>query len=518
MTSLGELKRTGGSHLNIYTKSSWGETFMPTSPALPFWSIALDRNSPVSLQEQIVRYFREAVVSHRLKPGSRVPSSRTFSTDHGVARITVVQAYEQLVAEGYLVPRAGAGMFVADSAPELYLRAASAEPFIRAVTPTSTRVVSQRRLPSPPMAPFDVLPLAIGAPDVDYFPWAHWTTISTRVQQERPTELLVYGDARGLAELREAIAEYLGASRGIACMPEQILVVSGSQQGLDLTARALARPGEAAWFEEPGYPRGRLAFEAAGLGIVPIPVDDQGINVTIGTQIAPDARLALVSPTHQYPMGVTMSLKRRLALLQWAECANSWILEDDYDGEYRYSGRPLAPLHVLDRGSRVLYLGTFSKILAPSLRVGYLILPPDLVDRFAALKSASDHHTSGLIQRTLARFIREGRLSSHLKRMRVVYARRRATLIAALEQEAAGLLTMNLVPEAGLHLVAKLIVDVDDVAASRRALEYRVRATALSSFYAQDKRERGFVLGFGGTREGDMIQAVRLLVRAIGAK
>lgn len=492
---------------------------MPTSSAPPFWnSIALDRNSPTSLQEQIVRYFREAVLGLRLKSGTRVPSSRTLSAEHGVARITVVQAYDQLVAEGYLVPRAGAGMFVAESAPELYLRPAAIKPCARTATPASPRFVPARPLPSPPHSPFDILPLAIGSPGLDYFPWSDWKTISARVHQERPTELLGYGDARGLAELREAIAEYLGAARGIGCTADQIFIVAGSQQGLDLTARALAQPGDAAWFEEPGYPRGRLAFEAAGLRIVPVPVDDEGINVTIGTRIAPDARLALVSPSHQYPIGVTMSLRRRLALLQWAERANSWILEDDYDGEYRYSGRPLAPLHVLDRGSRVLYLGTFSKILAPSLRVGYLVLPLDLVDLFAALKSASDHHTPGLIQRTLARFIREGRLASHLRRMRVVYARRRAALVAALEQEAAGLLAVDLVPEAGLHLVAKLAVDMDDIAASGRALDLRVRAAPLSTFYAGANRERGFVLGFGGTREADMVRAVRLLVQAIRDK
>jgi GntR family transcriptional regulator/MocR family aminotransferase len=296
---------------------------------------------------------------------------------------------------------------------------------------------------------------------------------------------------------------------------EQILVVAGSQQGIDLAARVLARPGDAIWTEEPGYPVGRAALDAAALERVPVPVDAEGIDVAAGVRRAPGARLALVTPSHHYPLGCTMSLRRRLALLDWAERADAWILEDDYDGEYRYGGRPLAPLYTLDRGHRVLYLGTFSKVLAPGLRLGYLVVPTGAVDAFAALKAASDRHAPSLTQRVLARFIGEGRLAAHLRRMRGLYARRRRALLDALEREAGGVLRASDAPEAGLHLVARLTLSVDDVAASERALRKRVYAAPLSSYYASAERERGFVLGFANTREEDMAPAVRRLVEAI---
>ncbi|MGH7125897.1 MAG: PLP-dependent aminotransferase family protein [Stellaceae bacterium] len=232
-------------------------------------------------------------------------------------------------------------------------------------------------------------------------------------------------------------------------------------------------------------------------------------------QRAPSARLALVTPSHHYPLGFTMSLRRRLALLDWAERADAWILEDDYDGEYRYGGRPLAPLHTLDRGHRVLYLGTFSKVLAPGLRLGYLVVPAGAVKAFAALKAAADRHAPSLTQRVLARFIGEGRLAAHLRRMRGLYARRRQALLNALEREAPGVLSASEAPDAGLHLVARLTVPADDVAASRRALEKRIYAAPLSTYYVGAERVRGFVLGFANTPEEAMAPAVRRLVEAV---
>jgi GntR family transcriptional regulator/MocR family aminotransferase len=364
--------------------------------------------------------------------------------------------------------------------------------------------------------PDERLALATGIPALDQFPWRDWARITARLHRERPLDALGHGDPQGERELREAIAEHLGAARGITCAAEQILVVAGSQQGIDLAARALARPGDAIWTEEPGYPVGRAALEAAALTRVPVPVDAEGLDVAAGVKRAPAARLALVTPSHHYPLGYTMSLRRRLALLDWAERADAWILEDDYDGEYRYGGRPLAPLYSLDRGHRVLYLGTFSKVLAPGLRLGYLVVPAGAVDAFAALKAASDRHAPSLTQRVLARFIGEGRLAAHLRRMRGLYARRRRALLDALGAEATGVLHASEAPEAGLHLVARLAVPADDVAASRRALEKRVYAAPLSTYFAESDRVRGFVLGFANTPEEAMASAVRRLVEAIG--
>ncbi|HMK67926.1 MAG TPA: PLP-dependent aminotransferase family protein, partial [Stellaceae bacterium] len=378
------------------------------------------------------------------------------------------------------------------------------------------RLGRDRALALPPR-PFDHLPLAAGLPALDRFPWSDWARITARLLRERPQALIGYCDPRGERPLRQAIAQYLAANRGIACDPDQILVVAGSQQGIDLTARALAEPGDSVWVEEPGYPAGRAALRSAGFELAPVPVDEEGIDVGAGVRQAPRARLALVAPSHQYPLGAVMSLRRRLALLDWAESADAWILEDDYDGDYRYGGRPLAPLYTLDRGNRVLFLGTFSKVLAPGLRLGYLVVPPAAVERFAELKAASDRHAPGLLQIALARFIEEGRLAAHLRRMRTLYASRRATLLEALAAEADGLLEAHATPEAGLHLVAHLRRRIDDVAASARALKARVHAAPLSSYYSGTKPERGFVLGFAGTPEEQMRGAVRRLVAAAEA-
>ena len=305
---------------------------MPSRPVSPLWnSLALDRAAPRSLQDQIVDYFRAAVLDGRLKAGTRVPSSRALAADHCVARITAVQAYERLVAEGYLAARPGSGLFVAESQLEQLLVPAPPQ---RRARRKPRMPVLERSLPAMAMSqrPDERLPLATGIPALDHFPWSDWARITARIHRERPLDALGHGDPQGERALREAIAEYLGAARGIACAAEQILVVAGSQQGIDLTARALTRPGDAIWTEEPGYPVGRAALQAAQLERVPIPVDEEGIDVAAGVRRAPTARLALVTPSHHYPLGFTMSLRRRLALLDWAERADAWILEDDYDG------------------------------------------------------------------------------------------------------------------------------------------------------------------------------------------
>lgn len=488
---------------------------MPARSLSPLWnSLALDRRAGLPLQDQLFAYFREGVLAGRLKAGTCVPSSRALAAEHGIARLTAVQAYERLVAEGYLVPRAGAGLYVTESAPEPGLRAPEAPPRQQ----RRARAPRPFRRPAPALRerPRGLLALSPGHPALAEFPWREWSRITARVLRERPAAALGYGDPAGEPELRKTIANYLGAARGIACAPEQVIVVSGSQQGIDLAARALAEPGDRVWCEEPGYPAGRAAFQAASLKIVSVPVDGEGIDVSAGARRAPHARLAFVSPAQHYPLGGAMSLGRRLALLDWAERADAWILEDDYAGDYRYAGRPLAPLHTLD-GSRVLFLGTFSKVLAPGLRLGYLVVPPAVAERFTAFKSAADRQPPALTQRVLARFIAEGRLASHLRRMRVLYAARREALIAALGREAAGLLDPGGAPEAGLHIAARLLMPADDEAASRHALARGIHAPPLSSYYAGARRQRGFVLGFAATAERDMPRAARGLAAAIEA-
>jgi GntR family transcriptional regulator/MocR family aminotransferase len=361
----------------------------------------------------------------------------------------------------------------------------------------------------------DALPLGTGVPALAEFPWRDWARISARVFRERPAAALAYGDPQGLPELRLAIAEYLGAARGIVCDPDQIVVVSGSQQGIDLTARVVAAPGDAAWFEEPGYGAARAALTAARLRVVLVAADSDGIDVASGIALAPGARLAVVTPSYHYPLGATLSLPRRRALLAWAHATGAWILEDDYYGDYRFAGRPQTPLHALDLHERVLYLGTFSKMLAPGLRLGYLVAPRPLVAPLTALKTATDRYTPGLMQLVLARFIAEGRLAAHVRRMRAVYRERRAALLDALARHAGDVLDVGEPPDAGLHVAVRLRPDVDDVAVSRALRAEGVAAAPLSAYYARSPRTRGFVLGFANTSAAAADRAVLCLAGAI---
>lgn len=490
---------------------------MPGRATQPLWNVlSLDRRVPRtagSLQDQIVAFFRDAVLRGALKPGARLPSSRQLAAELGVARITAVEAFDRLTAEGYFVTRGGVGLFVAQTVTDAYLRALPAKLPVRRAVAAGEPV---RAVSSAPPAP--ALPLATGVPAIEEFPWRDWARISARVFRERPAAALAYGDPQGLPELRVAIAEYLGAARGIVCDPGQIVVVSGSQQGIDLTARVVAAPGDAAWFEEPGYGAARAALAAARLRVALVPADGDGIDVARGIEVAPEARLAVVTPSYHYPLGATLSLPRRRALLAWAHATGAWILEDDYYGDYRFAGRPQAPLHALDRHERVLYLGTFSKMLAPGLRLGYLVAPRALVSRLTELKTATDRYTPGLMQLVLARFIAEGRLAAHVRRMRAVYRDRRTALLAALDRHARDVLDVGEPPDAGLHLAVRLKLDVDDVAVSRAVRPHGVQAAPLSSYYARPPRTRGFVLGFANTAGAEAAPAVRRLAAAVRAR
>jgi GntR family transcriptional regulator/MocR family aminotransferase len=374
-----------------------------TKPIAPLWNtLVLNRSAAATLQAQIIAYFREAILKGRMQPGSRIPSSRMLSEEYGIARVTVTQAYDQLTAEGYLLARHGAGFFVSESLAResrLTLRPRDDDTG-RAKAPVPKRIVGLQQILDRPRQPFA---LSLGMPAVEAFPWTKWARITQKVYRSHRDEMLCYGDPCGAHELRAAISQYMATARGIDCTPEQVIIVSGSQQGLNLAASALADRDEKIWVEEPGYPMARAAFEAALLEPVPIPVDSEGIDVAAGMAAAPFARVALVSPSYQYPLGVTLSLPRRLALLEWAEASDAWIIEDDYVGEFRYTGAPLPPLYALDRRSRVLYLGTFSKTLAPALRQGFIIVPPQLVERVKRLKLISDRQTPVLDQHVLPR-------------------------------------------------------------------------------------------------------------------
>ncbi|MDQ2640418.1 MAG: PLP-dependent aminotransferase family protein, partial [Pseudomonadota bacterium] len=414
---------------------------MPRPSVHPLWSsLALDRRSGVSLQEQIAEFFRNAIADGRMQGGQRVVSSRQLAIECGVSRTTAVEACQRLVAEGYIITRRGAGMFVAAHPPENFaLRAAPAQ--------------------APPPGPPDItrldmrnylLPLAPGMPAIDRFPWNTWARLTNQICRERPLNAVGYGEPQGEAVLRRAIADYLATARGIVCSPEQIVVMAGSEQSLEYVVSLIAVPGDSAWVEEPVGPYVRHVLSRAGVVPVPLEVDQDGMDVTGGLLRAPAARLAIVSPTHQYPTGTTLSLSRRQALVEWCETAGAWILENEIDGDYRYAPRPITPLHALSRQRRVFYCGSLSKPLAPGLRTNYLVMPEQLVPQLALRTTL----VPMLTQLVLARFNSAGHMALHMRRMRTLYARRRSVLLEALRRQVQPWLVMPRVPEGGLRVTA----------------------------------------------------------------
>ncbi|MGC4000787.1 MAG: PLP-dependent aminotransferase family protein [Anaeromyxobacter sp.] len=471
-------------------------------------SIAVDRRSRQPMHRQVYASIRAAIAAGQLRPGQRLPSTRALADQLGVSRTPVVLAFDQLLAEGYVQGRVGAGTYVSPALPAL-----------RGAHPGASRERGPRRVAfeggdvaagePTPWAPGQEA-FRIALPALEHLPVATWGRLVARHARRLTRRACTHGDPLGHPALREVLASYLSASRGVRCEPGQILIVSGSQQALALCARVLVGAGQEAWLEDPGYPGARAAFELAEAKLVPVPVDEEGLDVAAGLRRAPSARAAYVTPSHQYPLGVTLTLARRLQLLEWARQAGAWLIEDDYDAEYRYESAPVAPLHALDADQRVLYVGTFSKVLFQSLRIGYLVVPSDLVPAFARARDALDVFPAPLLQAALAEFVSEGHFSRHLRRMRVRYRARRTALVEALRGELGGRARI-LGAEAGLHLVLELPPSAPDVEISRRALAAGVVAKPLSPYGQGRVSRRGLVLGFGGVGEARCREAVRTL-------
>ena len=481
---------------------------------------APDRSSPVPLQRQLYEGIRGDILAGRLAAGTRLPSTRALAAEIGVSRNTVMGAYLQLLSEGYARGRIGAGTYVAAELPDDLLSAGSGKD--RRPRRTSTgRGLSTRGevLATTPATTVRDLgsPRAFRSGVPGGFPSRAWGRISGKVWRRPPRGLLGYGDPAGYWPLRAEISAYVGAARAVRCSWEQVIVVSGSQQALDLCARVLLDPGDAAWVEDPGYMGARGALTGAGARLVPVPVDEDGLDVEAGIEREAAARLACVTPSHQYPLGVTMSLGRRLALLRWASRSGAWVIEDDYDSEYRYTGRPLEALQGLDSSDEgcVIYVGTFSKVLSPALRLGYLVVPPELVDAFAAARELVDRCSPSLEQAVLAEFMAEGHFARHVRRMRVLYAGRQAALIEAAERELLGLLDLK-PAETGMHLVAWLPDGADDREASRRAAAADVEAAALSRHKIKASVPAGLLLGYAAYEEAEIRAGVRRLAQALG--
>ncbi|MCI0395997.1 MAG: PLP-dependent aminotransferase family protein [Chloroflexi bacterium] len=473
------------------------------------------------LYQQLYSHLQAAILSGELKGGLKLPSTRVLAGELGVSRNTILNAYEQLAAEGYLESVEGSGTFVARVLPDLLFttpgRKVPRQP--RRTGPDQPRFSDHARLQlaAPLMAALRPSgnelprPFRFGMPAVDAFPYQLWSRLVVRQARRLPASALTYQDPAGYGPLREAIAAHVTVSRRVHCTPEQIVIVSGSQGALDLASRMLINPGDPVWLEDPGYLSARGAFLGAGAHIVPVPIDEEGLVVEAGIARAPQARLVYITPSHQFPLGVTMSLARRLALLDWARRAGATILEDDYDSEYRFAGRPLAALQGLDDAGRVIYIGTFSKVLFPALRIGYLILPPPLVDAFLTVRSLIDIHAPILEQAALADFMVEGHFTRHLRRMRTLYAGRRAVLLEAVRE-----LPLEIdSPEAGMYCIGWLPDGMDDVSVVRQAAAQGLDLTPVSRFSMEPLARKGLVLGYAAYSVQQIQDAVRRLAAAL---
>jgi GntR family transcriptional regulator / MocR family aminotransferase len=475
--------------------------------------ISINRKSPSPLHRQLYDAFRELIAGGNLRPGQQLPSTRALGSEIRASRIPILTAYAQLIAEGYCEARLGAGTFVCRSLPD---KAVAGERSAKRAIPLrpGARPVSRCASLLPPYktAPWlrGLGSFTVGQPAYEEFPFQIWSSLVMRHCRNPHAHALHYGGPMGMEALREAICTYLGTARAVRCEPRQIMIVSGSQQGLEISARVLLDPGASAWMEEPGYWLARHVLTLAGCKLVPVPVDSEGLDVAAGVRRCRKARAAYITPSHQFPLGTIMSASRRLHLLEWAERAGSWIIEDDYDSEYRYGTMPIASLQSLDNAARVIYLGTFSKTLFPALRMGYVVVPPDLVDRFATIRNAMDLGAPYLYQAVLADFISEGHFARHIRRMRLLYNQRRTALVESLKKEFGTSLEIA-GAEAGMHLVVTLPKKLRDREIAERAADCKLWLVPLSSAYLEAASRQGFILGFGGTSAAEILRAVRQL-------
>jgi GntR family transcriptional regulator/MocR family aminotransferase len=476
--------------------------------------IAVHRNGEKPLHRQIYDAFRSMILERRLQPGQQIPATRALAVELGISRIPVLGAYAQLLAEGYIESRSGAGTFVTSSLADQFLGARPAASTV--LNDTGTDAISRvsRLLPGEAWIRGSGA-FSVGQIAYDHFPFRVWSDMVTHHARRVRAGSLNYADPMGSEEFREVIAAYLRTARAVHCEASQIMVVNGSQHALDLSARVLLDADTSVWIEEPGYEFLRHALTLSGCRLVPVPVDGEGLDVSAGVRLCQNARAAFVTPSHQYPLGATMSAARRLQLLEWAHGSGAWIVEDDYDSEYRYESLPVASMQGLDAGSRVIYIGTFSKTLFPSLRLGYMVIPPALAGRFLAVRQANDLCPSHLYQAALADFIGAGHFSRHIRKTRQLYAERRNALTEALRKEFGsemGRSEMEILgAEAGMHLVVTLPPGLSDQNISARAAQEGLWLWPLSAAYAGTKVRQGFILGFGGTKADDMLQQVRRL-------
>ena len=470
--------------------------------------LSVDRDIDVPIHRQIREGLRRAILEGRLRPGQRIPSTRSLAADLGVSRLPVLSAYEQLLHEGYLVGRTGSGTFVSESVPDDLLRPVPNARVSRNVIGARSRAGLAR--PASSGWNFPVVPFQVGLPALDLFPLAAWKKMVVRQLKAETPDRLSYTDPAGLEELRVSIAEHLRSARAVRCEANQVLIVPASQAALRIAAAALLEPGDRVAIEEPGYFGAHRALRSGGAELVPVPVDGEGLNVGALRRRGARIRAVYVTPSHQYPLGVTMTALRRFALLEWAAEHKAWILEDDYDSEFRYVSRPVGALQGIDARDRVIYIGTFSKALCPGVRLGYVVVPPELWDRFYQARLAFDLFTPTLYQRVLAEFLSGGHFARHLRRMRSAYLERRDALLGGLTRHCGDLLTIHN-SDAGLHVTALLPSGRDDQDIVARLARRGLAAIPLSTSYIGSASQQGLLLGFGCTTPQRLLNSTAAL-------
>src|SRR5215510_6611211 len=491
---------------------------------LPFAVISISSDRRVPLYRQLYNEFRSAIPMGTLKAGNNLPPTRELANELGISRSTVMIAYDQLLSEGYIEGRVGSGTWVTSVLPEEMLQSRPIKgqalrnvPKHNPLSKRGERLVSALPPVRAHQGPPNLLPFRIASPDLASFPFETWTRLLAKYSRRPSPDLFGYAHAAGYPRLRAAIATYLRSARAVKCEADQVIVVPGAQVALELATQMLLDPGDTVLMEDPGYFGVRGVFIRAGARIAPVPVDQEGIRLEVVKRNNDHARMVYVTPSHQFPLGVTMSLARRLELLEWARVAEVWIIEDYCDGEYRYAGRPLASLQGLDSENRVIYTGTFSKVLFPSLRIGYLVVPPDrpdLVEAFIAGRVMIDLQLATIPQAALADFIEEGHFTRHLRRMRNLYGSRQSLLLEAASAELSGQLEIQ-ESEAGMHLVGWLPPEVSDMEAARAASKHNVLALPLSAFSLMPVTRGALMLGYTAFDEREIRAGVRRLKTAL---